>query len=112
MEHFEDYNTYIAGVLGLLTLGLLYVLLRNDVEAAVLYNVIPPEQSRLGWKGEILEEPSLKVHLNLWTLMAQLTLLRFLAPLSFNVTPPQLANLSAASIPQASTPSIAQSPKL
>jgi delta 1-pyrroline-5-carboxylate dehydrogenase len=61
MEHLEDYSTFILGIIGVLTLYLFYVLLRNDPEAAVSYNVTPPEQSRPGWKGEVLEELCLKV---------------------------------------------------
>jgi delta 1-pyrroline-5-carboxylate dehydrogenase len=61
MERFEDYNAYVLGAIGALTLGLFYILLRSDPEAAVAYNVTPPEQSNPGWKGEVLEEPTLKV---------------------------------------------------
>ncbi|KAF2689379.1 ALDH-like protein [Lentithecium fluviatile CBS 122367] len=61
MEHLEGYNTYVLGAIGALTLGLFYILLRSDPEAPVPYNVTPPEQSQPGWKGEVLEEPSLKV---------------------------------------------------
>jgi len=61
MERFEDYNTFVLGAIGALTLGLCYILLRSDPEAAVPYNVAPPEPSKPGWKGEVLEEPTLKV---------------------------------------------------
>jgi delta 1-pyrroline-5-carboxylate dehydrogenase len=61
MERLEDYNAYVVGIVGALTLSVFYLLLRSDPEAAVPYNVTPPQQSMPGWKGEVLEEPSLKV---------------------------------------------------
>jgi acyl-CoA reductase-like NAD-dependent aldehyde dehydrogenase len=59
MDLLEDRNTYVVGAIGALTLLALYYLLHNDPEAAVPYHVEPPEQTRPGWKGKILEEPSL-----------------------------------------------------
>jgi hypothetical protein len=61
MERLEDYNVYILGIVGVVTLGLFYFLLRSDPGAAVPYDVTPPEQSKPGWKGEVLDEPTLKV---------------------------------------------------
>lgn len=61
MEHLEEYNTYVLGAIGAVTLVAFYFLFRGDPEAAVPYNVTPPQQVKPGWKGEVLEEPSLKV---------------------------------------------------
>lgn len=35
---------------------------RDDNEEPVPFHVPIPEQSKLGWQGEILEHPSIKVH--------------------------------------------------
>lgn len=61
MDRLGEYNSYVLAAVGALTLTLFYFLFRADPEAAVPYNVTPPEQIRPGWKGEVLEEPSLKV---------------------------------------------------
>jgi len=60
MEQLEDYNTYILGAISLAVLFVSYYFLRTDPEASVPYNVAPPAEAQPGWKGEILEEPSLK----------------------------------------------------
>lgn len=41
--------------------GLLFLLLRPDSERAVAFHVPAPPQCRSGWKGEVLEELSVKV---------------------------------------------------
>ena len=61
MESLEAANIYILGAIGTATLLIFYFLFRTDVEAAVEYHVEPPVEARPGWKGEVLEEPSLKV---------------------------------------------------
>ena len=61
MERLEDHNTYVLGAISAISLVFFYLLFRTDPEAAVPYEVTPPEQVKPGWKGEILEEPSLKV---------------------------------------------------
>lgn len=61
MERLDDYNAYILGAIGAVTLFIFYILLKKDPEAPVPYNVTPPEQTKPGWKGEVLEEPSQKV---------------------------------------------------
>jgi hypothetical protein len=61
MEHLEEYNTLVLGAIGTLTLFVFYFLFRGNPEAAVPYNVTPPKEAQPGWKGEVLEEPSLKV---------------------------------------------------
>ena len=61
MENLEDPNIYVLGAIGTVTLLVFYFLFRRDTEAAVDYVVQPPAQTRPGWKGEILEELSLKV---------------------------------------------------
>jgi hypothetical protein len=60
MEHLQELHAYAAAAIGAITLILAYLLLRTDPEAAVPYNVAPPEQAREGWEGKVLEEPSLK----------------------------------------------------
>lgn len=61
MEHLEGSEAYVLGAVGAATLIVLYLLLRSNPEAPVPYNVTPPEQVKPGWKGEVLETPSLKV---------------------------------------------------
>jgi hypothetical protein len=60
MDQLQEVNTVVAGALGALTLIVLYYLY-SEKEAAVPYHVEPPEQTRPGWKGKILDEPSLTV---------------------------------------------------
>lgn len=50
--------------LGILALTAIYAFTRlfTDPEAGVVYQIPEPEQLREGWKGELLEEPSLKVY--------------------------------------------------
>ncbi|KAF1997864.1 aldehyde dehydrogenase [Amniculicola lignicola CBS 123094] len=61
MDRLEEYNLYVLGAIGAATVLLLYFLLRTDAEVAVPYNVAPPDQATPGWKGDVLEKPSLKV---------------------------------------------------
>ncbi|KAF2190439.1 aldehyde dehydrogenase [Zopfia rhizophila CBS 207.26] len=61
MDRSEDFNTYVFGGIGVLTLVFFYYVFRKDVETAVSYHVTPPEQAQPDWKGEILESPSLKI---------------------------------------------------
>lgn len=61
MDSLDEYSTYVLGVVGAATLYFVYLLLRTDVEAPVSYHVTPPEQIQPGRKGEVLQEPSLKV---------------------------------------------------
>ena len=60
MEQFDEYSSYVLGAVGAVTLCFLYLLLRTDAEAPVPYNVTPPEQAQPGWRGEVLQEPTLK----------------------------------------------------
>jgi hypothetical protein len=57
----DEHGAYVLAAVGAVTLCTLYLLLRTDVEAPVPYSVEPPEQARSGWKGEVLEQPTLKV---------------------------------------------------
>ena len=41
--------------------GLVIILVKPDSEAAVDYDVPLPQQCQPGWKGEVLENPSIKV---------------------------------------------------
>ncbi|KAF2464915.1 ALDH-like protein [Lindgomyces ingoldianus] len=61
MENLEDLKAYVASAIGLLTLLFFYLVLRKDLEAPVPYDVAPPAQIQPGWRGEVLDEPSLKV---------------------------------------------------
>ena len=61
MEHLDEYSTYVLSAVGAATLYFLYLLLRTDAEAPVPYNVTPPEQAQPGWRGQVLQEPTLKV---------------------------------------------------
>lgn len=61
MDHLDEYSTYVLGVVGAATLYFLYLLLRTDAEAPVPYNVALPEQAQPGWRGQVLQEPTLKV---------------------------------------------------
>ncbi|KAK7179239.1 aldehyde dehydrogenase [Paraphaeosphaeria sporulosa] len=61
MERFEDHNPLLLYAVGVVTLYLFYRLFRTDPEAAVTYNVAPPGQVAPGWKGEVLQELSMKV---------------------------------------------------
>jgi hypothetical protein len=50
--------------LGILALTAIYAFTRlfTDTETGVVYQVDEPEQLQEGWKGEVLQEPSLKVY--------------------------------------------------
>ncbi|KAF1991571.1 aldehyde dehydrogenase [Aulographum hederae CBS 113979] len=61
LEQLEDLSLYITLAVGALTLFLLIKSSLPDPEAAVNYTVPVPEQCRPEWKGEILEEPSIKL---------------------------------------------------
>ncbi|KAF2203877.1 ALDH-like protein, partial [Delitschia confertaspora ATCC 74209] len=61
MDRFQALDMYVLSGIGAATVLLFYFLLRTDPEAAVHYHVETPEQAQPGWKGEILEEPSIKV---------------------------------------------------
>ncbi|KAH6618840.1 Aldehyde/histidinol dehydrogenase [Boeremia exigua] len=61
MDGLDEYRTYVLGAVSAATLCFLYLLLRTDAEAPVPYHVTPPEQAQPGWKGQVLQEPTLKV---------------------------------------------------
>lgn len=52
---------YISFILCSLATFTLYIYLKPDPEAAIDYHVPAPEQCHPEWKGEILQNPSLKV---------------------------------------------------
>lgn len=56
-----DPKITIAILVGVATINLLQILFRLDPEAAVPYDVTPPPETKPGWKGEMLKEPSIKV---------------------------------------------------
>jgi hypothetical protein len=61
MERFEDFNVLLLGAIGAVTSLCFYFLLRTNLEAPVPFHVTPPAQIQPGWKGEILNDLSLKV---------------------------------------------------
>ena len=54
-------RTIAAVLVTLLTAWLAYRFSRTDTEAAVAFNVSPPEQCSPGWQGEALDPPSIKI---------------------------------------------------
>lgn len=80
MERLNDPSLSVLSAIGVATLFVLYFLLRKDDEAPVPYQVTPPEQVRPGWKGEVLEEPNLKVCSTRTASSAEIDMCRSLAP--------------------------------
>lgn len=60
---FRELDAYIWGAISAATLLFFYLTLRRDVEGPILYNIALPEEAEPGWKGQVLDEPALKVHL-------------------------------------------------
>ncbi|PVI06687.1 aldehyde dehydrogenase-like protein [Periconia macrospinosa] len=60
MDELPHYNGWLYGSLWLLCILIAY-LVRKDPEAPVPYTVDAPEQIAEGWKGEVLDELTLKV---------------------------------------------------
>jgi hypothetical protein len=58
-----DFYTVLYGSLWVAALSVIWIFCRADPEAPAKYAVEPPEQAKPGWKGEVLEKPSLKVHM-------------------------------------------------
>jgi hypothetical protein len=56
-----DFYTVLYGSLWLVALSIIWFFCRADPEAPVKYIVEPPEEAKPGWKGELLEKPTLKV---------------------------------------------------
>jgi hypothetical protein len=56
-----DFFTVLYGSLWIAALSAIWFFCRADPEAPVKYVVEPPEQANPGWKGEVLEKPTLKV---------------------------------------------------
>jgi hypothetical protein len=77
-----DFYTVLYGSLWVVALSVIWFFCRADPEKPVKYVVEPPEQAKPGWKGEVLETPSLKVRTSLGKAgILPLTSHRFLAPL-------------------------------
>ncbi|KAI8934513.1 hypothetical protein NX059_008213 [Plenodomus lindquistii] len=57
----NDFSIALYGSLWVAALAFIWITCRADPEAAVKYEVEPPEQAQPGWKGEVLEKPSIKV---------------------------------------------------
>jgi hypothetical protein len=56
-----DFYILFYGTLWIAALSVIWVFCRADPEKPVKYVVEPPEQAKPGWKGEVLEKPTLKV---------------------------------------------------
>jgi hypothetical protein len=56
-----DFFTVLYGSLWIAALSAIWFFCRADPEAPVKYAVEPPEEAKPGWKGEVLEKPTLKV---------------------------------------------------
>ena len=54
-------TSIVAAITGLVTIWVLYRLLRSDPEKPVNFSVPTPEQCAPGWTGQALEKPSIKV---------------------------------------------------
>ncbi|KAF7448950.1 PutA NAD-dependent aldehyde dehydrogenase [Pyrenophora tritici-repentis] len=57
----NDFNVALYGTLWIAALSLIWFTCRADPEEPVKYVVETPEQAEKGWKGEVLENPGLKV---------------------------------------------------
>ena len=77
-----DFYTVLYGSLWVVALSVIWFFCRADPEKPVKYVVEPLEQAKPGWKGDVLEKPSLKVQISpSYSRNLQLTLYRSLAPL-------------------------------
>jgi len=56
-----DPTIVVQAFIAAASLWLLYVLLRTDPEKAVDFTTPAPEQCRPGWRGRVLDDPSIKV---------------------------------------------------
>lgn len=56
----NDFSVYFYSSLWVAALSFIWFFCRADPEDPVKYAVEPPEQAEPGWKGEVLERPSLK----------------------------------------------------
>ncbi|OJD35290.1 oxidoreductase [Diplodia corticola] len=61
LESLNGPQGYLVLATVAITTLFLFTLYTFDVEAAVYYYVEPPEQCSSGWKGRVLEQPSLKI---------------------------------------------------
>ena len=58
----NDFDVALYSCLWIAALSFIWILCRANPEAPVKYNVEPPEQAEPGWKGDVLEQPTLKVN--------------------------------------------------
>ena len=58
---FDLTKTIAAVVSGLVTIWLIYRLLRSDPEKPLTISIPAPEQCARGWIGEALDQPAIKV---------------------------------------------------
>lgn len=66
-DNFDNGAAFIVtGLAVLLVIAVAAFVLPQDPETAVKYDVAIPEQCRPGWKGQQLDEPSLKVRQGLY----------------------------------------------
>lgn len=57
----SDIGTIVSGLATILSIWLIYALLRVDPEKAVDFSIPPPEQCSPDWKGKTLDDPTIKV---------------------------------------------------
>lgn len=99
----NDFSYVLYGSLWVATLAFIWITCRADPEAPVTYTVEPPAQAEPGWKGDVLQEPSIKVYCSNPPIECfsarKLTRQRSLDRLSYSATPQPLAKPSVVSIP-------------
>ncbi|KAF2499567.1 aldehyde dehydrogenase-like protein [Lophium mytilinum] len=61
MDQLQGFELYGAGIVSISAVLLVLYFLRTDLEAPVPYHVSPPKECSPQWKGEILDNPSLKI---------------------------------------------------
>jgi hypothetical protein len=72
-----DFFTVLYGSLWIVALSAIWFFCHADPEAPVKYVVEPPEEAKPGWKGKVLDKPTLKVIiLHKYTSVCQLTSFR------------------------------------
>ena len=96
-ESFAGLEAYIAVVLGLITVTILYYSWTLVEERVPGYEVPPPEQCRHDWQGTVLENPSLKVSTRScscdpYCVLTTSSCHRYLGHRQFNATAPQTAS--------------------
>lgn len=60
----NDFAVVFYGTLWVAALSLIWFTCRADPEEPVKYVIDTPEQTKKGWKGQVLEKPQLKVFIH------------------------------------------------